>query len=90
MSNDAFEPRFTVRFSDWPPTAARGAPAVESGFASLDEALFIARLLEVEHYRFALLAGPGIEPRLYLRARRDPALMRNERVEIPCPAGGVR
>jgi hypothetical protein len=81
---------YTVGFSDSLPAAGVAGHVAESGFASFDEALFAARLLEVERFRFALLAGPGMEPRLYLRGRRDPALMRNERVEIPWAGGGVR
>lgn len=75
---------YIVRFLDTFDGIDAAPSAGDARFASLDEAEAAARLHEVEAFRLAVLLGPGAS-RCFLRGRRDPALMRGERVEIPFP-----
>ncbi len=79
---------YTVRLLDTFDGIDAAPRAGDARFVNLD-AEAAARLHEVEAFRLAVLLGPGAA-RCFLRGRRDPALMRGERVEISFPPRGPR
>jgi hypothetical protein len=83
MSDDSSGFLYSVRFRDTLDASPDPREPVAAHFRSFDEALFAARLVDVERFRVARLDGPGLDARLFLRGRADPTLMRAERVEIP-------